>query len=204
MAHRGVVPELLQAGLRVTAMDISPLIVAEAAARHPSLEAVQADVRRLPFPDGRFDAVFSGSTLDHLASKAEIAVALAELARVLRPGGQLILTLDNPGNPLILLRNGPLLRLWRRLGIVPYQVGCTLALGPLLALLRASGFRVREARGFQHCPRLLCVALARACGPLPRSWREAFLAMLSAWDRLERWPSRWLTAHYIAIHAEKG
>lgn len=50
---------------------------------------VQADVQALPFSDGEFDGVVAFSILEHL-SAAELTRAAAELARVLRPGGRLL------------------------------------------------------------------------------------------------------------------
>ncbi len=203
VAHRGLVAGLLGAGLQVAGIDVSPLIVAEALARNPGLEARQADVRRLPFPEGHFDGVYSGSTLDHFETTTSIAEALVEIARVLRPGGRLILTLDNPDNLLIGLRNGPLLAVLRRLGIVPYQVGVTLARGPLLQALQAAGFEVLATRALQHCPRVLAVGLAPIIGWLPRPCQGVFLRLLAGCEGLARLPSCWWTAHYIAVLARK-
>ncbi len=50
----------------------------------------QCDIRRLPFPEGSFDAVFSLDVLVHFPSGEEIR-ALQELARVLAPKGLLVL-----------------------------------------------------------------------------------------------------------------
>lgn len=47
-----------------------------------------ADLEQLPFPDGAFDAALHIVTLEHLARPA---AALAELARVMRPGAALLL-----------------------------------------------------------------------------------------------------------------
>lgn len=49
-----------------------------------------ADMRALPFEDGSFDAVVSAYAIDHLDAEG-IVVALAEAARVLRPGGELLI-----------------------------------------------------------------------------------------------------------------
>ncbi len=54
-----------------------------------SFAAVRADARRLPFEDGSFDRVVASETLEHIA---EDAAAMAELARVLRPGGRAVVT----------------------------------------------------------------------------------------------------------------
>jgi demethylmenaquinone methyltransferase/2-methoxy-6-polyprenyl-1,4-benzoquinol methylase len=49
--------------------------------------AVQCDAERLPFPAGRFDCVTVGFGLRNMTRKD---LALAEMARVLRPGGRLV------------------------------------------------------------------------------------------------------------------
>lgn len=203
MASQGIVPWLLASGAFVTGIDVAPATAAEAVARNPGMKAVVADVRSLPFAEASFDVVFSGSTLDHFESAADIHTALGELCRVLRPGGTLILTLDNRANPLIWLRNGPLLRLLRRIGIVPYQVGLTLGPRALERAVQAAGLNVVETTAVMHCPRVVAVALAGTLDRLSRSWQEAFLRHLQAWGWMERWPTRWLTGHYVAIHAIK-
>ena len=86
-------------------VDLAPTTVQAALNRYHGLRALAADVRRLPFADGDFDTVVSNSTLDHFKTSAELADSIKELSRVLRPGGELYLTLDNPSNPLIALRN---------------------------------------------------------------------------------------------------
>lgn len=60
--------------------------------RRPFL--VRGDALRLPFPDGAFDAVMSISSLEHFPSGAD---AISEMARVLRPGGSLVLSADSVG-----------------------------------------------------------------------------------------------------------
>jgi SAM-dependent methyltransferase len=201
VAGRGLAGELATRGWAVTGIDVSPLVVAEAEVRNPGLEAAAADVRSLPFPDAHFDAVFSGSTLDHFETSDDIRLALVEIARVLRPGGSLLLTLDNPSHPLVWLRNGPLLGLVRRLGIVPYHVGATLSRRPLADAVQAAGFEIGHMTAVLHCPRVLAVALAGPVSGLGRTSREAFLRMLASCETLERIPTRWRTGHYLAVSA---
>lgn len=79
-------------GHRVTGTDISLAAVAravrEAERRDVSLTAAVADMRRLPFADGRFDAVVcADNSLPHLLDAAAVRKALAEMRRVLRDGG---------------------------------------------------------------------------------------------------------------------
>ncbi len=72
-------------------VDIAP--EALAFCRERGLENVQqADISSLPFPADSFDAVICSSVLYHQWVK-DVEVALAELRRVLRPGGALFLIL---------------------------------------------------------------------------------------------------------------
>ena len=48
------------------------------------------DMRQLPFGDGEFDGVVSSYAIDHLR-RAERPKAIAEVARVLKPGGEFLL-----------------------------------------------------------------------------------------------------------------
>lgn len=57
------------------------------------VDYVRADLTRLPFAAGEFDAVFCVSVIEHL-SPGGVRHALAELGRVLRPKGRLLLTTD--------------------------------------------------------------------------------------------------------------
>jgi len=55
--------------------------------------AVSADATRLPFPDGAFDAIIAAEILEHIPDDA---AAMAEIARVLRPGGRVVLAEMTP------------------------------------------------------------------------------------------------------------
>lgn len=84
-------------GHRVTGTDLSPRAVAraarEAAGRSLELRTAIADMRRLPFADGRFDAVVcADNALPHLLTERDAHAALAEMRRVLRPGGVLLVS----------------------------------------------------------------------------------------------------------------
>ena len=87
----GVLAELLAPrARRYVCLDASPKVVAAAQARLGSLgnvEVLEGDMHALPFEPARFDLVF----LMHALTYAERpALAVAEAARVLRPGGRLL------------------------------------------------------------------------------------------------------------------
>jgi SAM-dependent methyltransferase len=88
---------LAQRGHRVTGTDLSPRAAAraarEAARRNLSLPTAAADMRRLPFPDGRFDTVVcADNSLPHLLTEQDVHAALTEMRRVLRPAGLLLVS----------------------------------------------------------------------------------------------------------------
>ncbi|WP_107498830.1 class I SAM-dependent methyltransferase [Actinacidiphila yeochonensis] len=76
-------------GAEVTAVDAEPSMVARAAEAVPEAAVRQAVLPELPFADGSFDAVVANFVLNHVGRPA---TALAELLRVLRPGGSVALT----------------------------------------------------------------------------------------------------------------
>jgi ubiquinone/menaquinone biosynthesis C-methylase UbiE len=72
-------------------VDLSPGMLQKARAR--GLDVREASVTRLPFADGRFDVTCAFKVLPHVR---ELGRALAEMARVTRPGGYVIAELYNP------------------------------------------------------------------------------------------------------------
>ncbi|MBD0841850.1 class I SAM-dependent methyltransferase [Streptomyces sp. TRM68416] len=89
---------LARRGHRVVGSDLSPRAAAraaaEAAARDVRLPVAAADMRRLPFAPGAFDAVVSAdNALPHLLSERDVTAALLGMRRVLRDGGLLLISL---------------------------------------------------------------------------------------------------------------
>ena len=200
----GLSPLLNSLAKRVFYIDTSFEVHQRAKRRHPNLQTIITDVRCLPFSQGSFDGIISNSTLDHFKSHDEILISLRELYRVLRPGGQLILTLDNLANPIVLLRNGLPFRLLYRMKIIPYYVGVTLGPYRLQHLLKEAGFKVLEVDAILHCPRVFSVAIARLLEKhaSPKT-QKAFLRFLMAFEHFSRLPTRFFTGHFIAVKATK-
>jgi SAM-dependent methyltransferase len=200
----GLYPLLSERARRVAALDLAPSVLAAATMRHPALLAVTADVRRLPFASDAFDVVVSNSTLDHFDTRDEILASLRGFHRVLRPGGRLLLTMDNLANPAVALRNALPYRLLHRLKLVAYPIGATGGPGRLRRMLNDAGFEVLETAALLHCPRALSVALARRCERRGTSEATArFLRAALRWERLARWPTRFLTGYFVGLHARK-
>ena len=117
------------AGGGVTGLDFSRPMLDRARRKAPDIEWVEGDAMALPFGDGSFDAVTIGFGLRNLD---DAAGGLAELRRVLRPGGRLaVLELTRPSGLL-----APFYRLWFEL-LVP-TAARLLPGGPAYAYLPAS------------------------------------------------------------------
>ncbi|MBA3264355.1 MAG: class I SAM-dependent methyltransferase [Thermoleophilaceae bacterium] len=138
-------------------VDTSPAMLARVGAL-PACWSVQvADARALPFADAEFD-VASASYLLQVVADADRALVLAELRRVLRPGGRLVTV-----TPAI-----PDAGLARRLARVfdqlaarrPDRYGGLRALDPRVAL-PPEGFTVMEARWNVRGYPSLCVLARR-------------------------------------------
>lgn len=82
---------LAGSGAQVVAADFSPGMLAEGRRRHghlPNITFIEADATNLPFKDGEFDAV----TMSYgLRNVQEPKKALAELYRVTKPGGRIVI-----------------------------------------------------------------------------------------------------------------
>ncbi len=86
-----IVPLLLERvgeGGRIVGLDLSPGMLAIARAKgFPScVEFVEGDIQAMPLPNGGFDMAICNATFPHLPDRPQ---ALAELSRVLKPGGWL-------------------------------------------------------------------------------------------------------------------
>jgi len=101
----------LQAGGRVTGLDFSERMLERARRKSSEVEWVRGDALALPFEDGSFDAATVGFGVRNLA---DLERGLAELRRVLGPGGRLgVLEITRPSGVL-----APFYRVWFD-GIVP-------------------------------------------------------------------------------------
>jgi SAM-dependent methyltransferase len=184
------------------AADIATAVLRAAKGRVGEGGVVAADARSLPFATGSFDTVVSLSTLDHFRTEAELLASLSELRRISSPGAVLVLTLDNPKNPIIGLRGALPLSWLQRLGLVPYFVGANLGPARLREAIAEAGFEVEQETALVHVPRSLAIALGylveRWGGPRLSAW---WLRRLMSFERLGGYSTRFWTGHFVAIRA---
>jgi len=203
--QRAFLWDILKRTSNITGMDISAKITSLAknnAAQYAagsSAEYITCDIRRLPLADTSFDLIVSDSTLDHFSNKAEIITALSELWRILKPGGTLIITMDNKGNI-----TEPLFRLWILLGLAPFFIGETYSIRELKKALSKEGFFVKDCTAIIHNPRLITkkmIVFLRKVAPARATlWIRKLLNVL---DRLENKRTKYLTSQFIAVKALK-
>jgi SAM-dependent methyltransferase len=179
------------------AMDGAFGMVQRARQRMPALECLTADVRSLPFRAASLDLVFSNSTLDHFRTRPEFEAAVHEIARILRPRGKLIVTLDNSLNPTYWL-----LRALSKTRLAPFPLGYTASPSALRKVLDQAGFDIVTTGVMIHNPRvlstLLYMLLRRLLG---RRADKPIGAFLAAFQWLDWLPSRHVTACFITAAA---
>jgi demethylmenaquinone methyltransferase/2-methoxy-6-polyprenyl-1,4-benzoquinol methylase len=135
-----------RAGGRVTGLDFSEQMLVRARSKSDSVEWVLGDVTALPFDEASFDAVTVGFGIRNVP---DLDVGLAELARVLRPGGRVAcLEITRPEGML-----KPFFRLWFD-GLVPLA-------GKILPGGRAYSYLPASVRRFPG-PSDLAAAFGRA------------------------------------------
>ena len=131
-------------GIELWAVDVQPAQLVQAQNLHPVARYVQADARRMPFPDASFDRVHASWVLEHIPQPDRV---LEEVRRILVPGGQcFFLEVDNttlrlvPPSPLIEEALAKLNQLQLAGGGDPF-IG-----RKLLALLQQAGFSQVQVR----------------------------------------------------------
>lgn len=142
----GVLAARLQAlGATVVGTDLSGEALRRARARGVPVQQVDLDREPLPFADARFDVVLSDSQLEH---RVDFDHYLDECARVLRPGGRLLLCIPNTAHWRV--------RWWLLRGRFPYAANTPtdwlhlrfFTLPGLHALLADRGLELASVAGY--------------------------------------------------------
>ncbi|WP_370581723.1 class I SAM-dependent methyltransferase [Mycolicibacterium sp. BK556] len=160
---------------RVVAVDYDEATVAHVQARYPRVEMLAGNLAALPLPDASVDVVVNFQVIEHLWDQPQF---VAECARVLRPGGLLLMSTPNritfsPG------RDTP---------INPFHTR-ELNADEMTELLTGNGFRMRSMSGVFHGAGLVAMderhggsiidaQIARALADAP--WSADLLADVAA------------------------
>lgn len=202
---RGMYDSITSKNREMYGSDISNIIVKKARQKYPDIHGIIADIRTLPFTDEIFDVIVSNSTLDHFDTTDKIQDSLRELNRVLKKGGQLIITLDNPTNPLVFIRNALPKNLLYRLGLVPYYNGVTLNRRYFEKALIQADFDIRKTGFLMHCPRIIAIWISFVMEKYAtEKFRKLFVKFLLSFETLAKLPTDRFTGHFITVHAVKG
>ncbi|HET9094777.1 MAG TPA: class I SAM-dependent methyltransferase [Solirubrobacteraceae bacterium] len=156
---------LVELGHEVSGVDLTPEMLDRARVNVPRADFRVADLRELPFADATFATAVCGLALSHLPA---LDGAIAELSRVLAPGGQLIVSVLHPFQTL-LGWNAPFSAADGRRGFVREHPHLH---GDYLSALAASGLRLERCvepalterelgakrRAFRHVPEATAAA----------------------------------------------
>lgn len=183
---------------KVIGVDFSPegnqLGLRTAAALRCSSAFTSGDLTRLPFPDSVFDVVFSDSVIEHLE---QTEWAIAEMARVTRPGGRVVVTTPNTLRP-----DGWNLYKWR---FKPPYLQKSFRLGELKQMFARSGMHIEQTfgdtlilpRSFQRNS-----GVSRSDAAPPRRVNSSALRLRYLQvERLAEWvvpPSLWINIGLVA------
>ena len=103
------------------------------------------DVRQLPYPDNSFDWAISVATYHHIKGKQERLKALNELKRVLKPGGEVFITVWNRCQPGFWFKPKDLYVPWRKKDETLYRYYHLFSYAELENLVRKAGFSILES-----------------------------------------------------------
>jgi SAM-dependent methyltransferase len=147
------------------------------------VELIEGDGGRLPFADESFDFVTCTETLEHVA---DYGLALRELARVLRPGGGLVVSVPDALPELIVRELSELYR------SDPWGHRRIFSRGGIARAVEAAGPRVyaRRLRNSLEAVYWTLLRLVDAC-PLLRGWAVAVL---------DRWRERANSEPYSLLY----
>lgn len=150
--------------------------------RHRSdrtIPLIAGDALVLPFADGTIDFIYAIGVLHHLPGPLAQAQARSEIARVLKPGGTLLVHESNPRNPFFRFYMGYIFPLFKSI-----DEGTEHWIDPRV-WKRVPGLHLETVRYFTFLPDFT-----------PRSLMRPALAV-EKW--LERGPTRAYSAHYMAV-----
>jgi SAM-dependent methyltransferase len=160
-------------GYEVVGVDPSQGMLDVMRSRHPGIEAVRASGTDIPFAEDEFDLVITVATLHHVAEPGDIRRTLAEMTRVGRPSGRIVVWDHNPRNPY-----------WSNLmGRVPQDTGEERLIGQreIVDGLSAAGARVLSVQQLGLVPDFVPAGAIRPAAAAERLFeRTPYLNRLAA------------------------
>ncbi|MCC6432044.1 MAG: flippase-like domain-containing protein [Gemmatimonadaceae bacterium] len=169
--------EMRRRGFNVIGLEPSVGLLRQRRAK--DLPVVAGDALALPLPDASIDFAYMIGVLHHVPGREAQAQALRELARVLKPGGLLLIHESNPRNPLFRFYMGYLFPLLKSI-----DEGTEWWVDPRTWAARDQ-FTVADVQYFTFLPDFT-----------PRALMGPALA-IERW--LERGATRTYSAHYMAV-----
>jgi SAM-dependent methyltransferase len=160
-AGTGLLAErLTDLDIAVVALDPFPEMLEQLRRRRPGIPSVVGQGQEIPYPDDTFDLTYSVAVMHHIAEPKLVRRTLAEMTRVTRPGGHILIWDHNPLNPY-----WPLLM--RR---VPQDVGAErlVPMDELVSGLRETGATVLRAERLGLMPDFIPPRLIRVVATIER------------------------------------
>ena len=160
---------------RVIGLDYDESAVAHVKARYPRVEMLHGNLAELPLPDEAVDVVVNFQVIEHLWDQGQF---VAECLRVLRPGGELLMSTPNritfsPG------RDTPLnpfhTRELNAAELTELLTGAGFSVESMLGVFHGSGLAELDAR---HGGSIIDAQIARALADAP--WPAELLADVAA------------------------
>ncbi len=109
------------------------------------VELKQADARQLPYPDEYFDFAIAAASLHHIEGKEERLKAFNELKRVLKPSGEVFITVWNKWQPKFWFKSKDAQIPWKQKNEVLYRYYHLFSYGELESTAKKAGFKIIKA-----------------------------------------------------------
>jgi ubiquinone/menaquinone biosynthesis C-methylase UbiE len=90
---------LANAGYEMVGVDPSEGMLDVLRGRSPAIRAIKSSGTSLPFEDDTYDLALSVAVMHHIAEPGDVRQTLAEMVRVVKPGGRILIWDHNPRNP---------------------------------------------------------------------------------------------------------
>ncbi|MDQ6817504.1 MAG: class I SAM-dependent methyltransferase [Actinomycetota bacterium] len=152
---------LALAGYAMSGVDPSEGMLNVLRARSPEIRVFSASGTDLPFDENSFDLVLTVAVLHHIADPVDVRRTLAEMVRVVRPSGRVLVWDHNPRNPY-----------WGRLmARVPQDTGEERLIGEdeIAAGLRAAGATILRSAQLGMVPDFTPPPALRAAAAIERA-----------------------------------